>query len=216
MSRSEWREKAERELARLRIERKSRGPRTWIDWLPAEHRRNAENLQWPTDVYERILKEEKVGPMEIWGSERISSFVDGYVTRVREQKKKVDTSDSDDVSSPPSKRRRQGVSERAEEAFAELWKMDFGDHYANPFRTRLTREACQALGMADYYTKVANPVDLSLVRQQLKAGHYADDAMLRKDILLMADNAKIYHPPESPIPAFALQLLQAFDRRLLG
>mmetsp|Transcript_9481 Transcript_9481/g.30969 ORF Transcript_9481/g.30969 Transcript_9481/m.30969 type:complete len:233 (-) Transcript_9481:833-1531(-) len=199
---SEWRLEAEKELARLRIERAAAPKRTWVDWLPREYRPSTPT--WPTEVLERVKRDEPPPALEVWSKDAVDQFVDDYV-RVRK------TSES---SSPPKKKQKTEIlTEEAAFAFHELWKLEFGD-WANPFRTRLTKEACDALGMSDYYDKVPTPVDLSLIRDNLRGNLYADDDALRRDIALTPHNPRLYHPKDSPLLNFADELLRTFDDRL--
>lgn len=92
--------------------------------------------------------------------------------------------------------------------------MDFGEEWANPFRMRLTKEACDSIGMTDYYDVVHDPMDLSLIRERLGAKAYPNDAALRGDIALIAANAARYHLPDSPIIDFANELLRTYDRHV--
>lgn len=199
-----WREAAEAELARLRIEQKTQPGRTWIDWLPPEYKTS--RVKWPTEALEKAVSSETTPTLEVWGPEEISAFVDQYVRQRREEEP--------EASSPPLKKQKK-LSAEAQDAFDDLWKMDFGVEWANPFRTRLSKEACAQLGMADYYAKVPQPMDLSLIRTKLRSDAYADDDSLRNDVALIPHNARLYHPADSPLITFADQLLHAFDTRIL-
>ncbi|KAJ1462433.1 Bromodomain-containing protein [Pelagophyceae sp. CCMP2097] len=95
------------------------------------------------------------------------------------------------------------------------WVLAFGADKTNPFRTRLSRATCDAMGLTDYYDVVKEPCDLSLVRERLALGWYADDSAVRADIAKIANNAALYNPPDAPVVADAVELLAAFDNELL-
>ena len=107
------------------------------------------------------------------------------------------------------------LSDRGRAAFEVAWAADFGPAWANPFRTRLTRESCAALLMPDYFDVVQDPVDLALVRANLAAGKYTSDKALRDDVARIAENAAAYHPKDSPLVGFARDLVRAFDKALV-
>ena len=109
-----------------------------------------------------------------------------------------------------------GVSSHAKAALEACWDMQFGPEQTNPFRTRLTRETCAALGIGDYHDVVERVVDLALLRQRVKAGAYASDDALRVDVRLIATNAAAYHPPESVYVAYAADLAARYDAAYAG
>ena len=103
------------------------------------------------------------------------------------------------------------VSARARAALGRVWEMGFGPERSNPFRTRLTRQACASLGVANYHDVVADVVDLALVQKRAAGDYYADDGALRDDIRQIAANASAYHGAESVYAAWASQLTAAYD-----
>lgn len=127
------------------------------------------------------------------------------------------------VKPPPRKRAKRApkgaapapaaptVSTRAIAALEACWAMGFAGG-ANPFRTRLTKNACDALGVADYYDVVGDQVvDLALIKQRVEKNAYPDDAALREDVRRIAHNAAAYHGGGSDFAASATQLAAAYD-----
>lgn len=198
LSMAELRSRMEENLERIRIERAAKGPQPWTSWLPAaqEARALAAGATWPTDVFAAFLdKPKKADPVSDDELKAFDKFVEGPVE---------------------VKRQRLAVSSEAVEAVQALWAMDFGVEWANPFRMRLTREACEAFGMHDYFDVVPDPMDLDLIREKLEAKKYVSDVDVRADIALIGANAARYHTRDSPLVSFADDLLRTFDAKLMA
>ncbi|KAJ8606642.1 hypothetical protein CTAYLR_008384 [Chrysophaeum taylorii] len=215
MSLMELRSAVEQELEKLRLERAARGPRPWTSWLPREHKSHGKDIEWPTEVFREALKKDTpMQPRDYTLSDNHLSFFDKMVEELRERKKEA-------VEPKPKRHRVEpvkeqepeepSVSEKAIAALDVLWKMDFGADWANPFRMRLTREACEAYGMTDYYDVIEEPMDLALIRDKVDKKQYPNDSAVRRDIALVALNADKYHLPDTPIAGFAKELLRTFD-----
>lgn len=199
LSMAELRSRMEGYLEQIRIERAAKGPRPWTSWLPAaqEARALAAGAAWPTNVFASFLEiPKKQDPVSDDELKALDKFVEGPVEVKRQ--------------------RVEGVSSEATQAVQALWAMDFGIEWANPFRMRLTREACDAFGMHDYFDVVPDPMDLDLIRQKLERKEYAADADVRADVALIGANAARYHTRDSPLVSFADDLLRTFDAKLMA
>mmetsp|Transcript_25951 Transcript_25951/g.79810 ORF Transcript_25951/g.79810 Transcript_25951/m.79810 type:complete len:253 (+) Transcript_25951:1672-2430(+) len=122
----------------------------------------------------------------------------------------ADTPAADALPPPP------GVSAHGRRALDAVWALEFGPDKTNPFRTRLAKDACEALGMPDYHDVVDTVADLALAREKVNKGQYYDDAALRHDVRLMAANARAYHGAESDVAKSGERLAAAFDTVLGG
>lgn len=200
------RRSVEAEVERLRLERAARpAPRNWTHWLPRELGVVADQVEpsWTVEVVRELLDPELKNAME---NEPIASKLSVeqlsfFETFAESAPKKMRVEEEEPEEAVV------GLTEEARGALDAVWKMDFGPDWANPFRTRLSRENCEAIGLKGYYEIVEKPMDLALARET----EYASDADLRADLVLIAHNAAKYHPPDSPLIRFANELVAAYD-----
>jgi hypothetical protein len=66
----------------------------------------------------------------------------------------------------------------------------------------------------DYYTKIHNPIDLSLIKERLQKGRYASFAPWAKDMRLIQENTTRYFGKESPQNALANHLMYLFNKEI--
>eukprot|EP00632_Arachnochrysis_sp_CCMP2950_P002302 CAMPEP_0185715566 /NCGR_PEP_ID=MMETSP1164-20130828/41048_1 /TAXON_ID=1104430 /ORGANISM="Chrysoreinhardia sp, Strain CCMP2950" /LENGTH=263 /DNA_ID=CAMNT_0028383163 /DNA_START=26 /DNA_END=817 /DNA_ORIENTATION=+ len=238
------REAVERAVNELKIARAARPARTWVDWLPQEYRRRADGATWPTALFQEALTSDtRASVPEPPTPAALSAYVDAALARRRAERAALRKRDHADATSAAAaagngvsaaKRAKLDVPSRSapgtdapeakedlfseaavKAAFEAVWRLDFGAPFGNPFRARLTAETVAQLGMADYLEKVREPSDLSLVREKLKAGAYASDAAVRRDVKLIASNARRYHPSGHPVIDYADQLVRVFEAQYL-
>lgn len=69
------------------------------------------------------------------------------------------------------------------------------------------------LGLPNYYDKVKEPMDLSLVRDRLTRGFYTTPAQFARDVRLIWSNCKLFNPPDSSFAQMADKMSQSFESK---
>jgi len=222
-------------LARLEAQLAARtGPdKTWRDYLPDKHRHAVPMDVDPTPTFREYAQRTSLPPKGVapLTPEEIAA-IDNLVRTAPPVAKVEKTAEELFPAAPPPRKKAKKetkrkapapapaapdpVSARARAALEACWDMQFGDPPSNPYRTRLTKEACAQLGMPDYHDVVSDVVDLALLRQRAKGRHYADDAALRADVRRVATNSAAYHGPDSVYTTWANDLAARYDAEYSG
>ena len=183
-------------------------PRTWLSYLPPEMAAGV--VGDPTEAF-RSFPRDRLPPK---GVERLSAADLALINatpqtaapRVAAEKtpeelfpaappprKKAKVERKRGKSPPRAAPAAPTVSSRSLQALEAVWSMTFGPEKTNPFRTRLTKEACVQLGIPDYHDVVEQVMDLSLLKQRVNANYYTTDEALRVDARLILCGTQIFN-----------------------
>jgi len=70
----------------------------------------------------------------------------------------------------------------------------------------------EALGIADYYEKIKNPMDFSTIKHKLDSREYTSPEEFREDVLLVFTNCYTYNPPENMVYIMGNNLQKTFEK----
>ncbi|KAJ0402825.1 hypothetical protein P43SY_007367 [Pythium insidiosum] len=86
----------------------------------------------------------------------------------------------------------------------------------NPFLQKITKENCRRLGVPNYFDFVAEPMDLTRVKEKVEKAEYYSIQQFTSDIKLMVQNAKTFNRVGEPVHQMAIELEQLYEAKVVS
>eukprot|EP00794_Sanderia_malayensis_P006812 gene6812-7581_t len=162
-----------------------------------------------------VIKAEPVSPPATPSSSAaliVASTVNGPTGSIKKESLKSEECSSSDRSDTKYPFKKMFSREELLETLLPVFNKVYELHPESlPFRSPVDPAA---LGIPDYFTIVKNPMDLSLINNNLENGKYKDPWEFCDDMRLMFDNAWLYNRKTSRVYKYCSKLAEVFETEI--